>query len=126
MNDTKFVSIIEEGVVLAEEKIRGSVTYINFRRPGKRCNWSRKYAVLALFLTAEKLICLSGNRTAINIRFDDDRFSQMSFERERENVLVIGFESALFHDNWAGKIEFRFKTDQAGVFLDELRKAVHG
>lgn len=113
--------IEKEEIELSEEKISGSITYINFRRPGKRCNWNRRSAVFSLFIATEKLICLAGSKYLINIPFSDGRFRQMSFELEKDNVLIIGFESGLFHNDWSGQIECRFKTDKAKVFFEKLK-----
>ncbi len=45
-----------EGILLLDEGIAGSVTYLDFRAPGRRSNWRRQWFTGAIALTRVRLI----------------------------------------------------------------------
>src|SRR2546430_14379501 len=55
-----------EGIVLLDEGIAGSVTYLDFRAPGKRSNWRRQWFTGTIALTQVRLVALQYSNTAIN------------------------------------------------------------
>jgi hypothetical protein len=40
-----------EGIILADEGVKGSVTYRNFRAPGRRDSWRRQWFIGSIALT---------------------------------------------------------------------------
>ena len=109
-----------EGVVLLDEGIAGSVTYLDFHAPGRRSNWRRQWFTGAIALTQVRLVALQYSNTAINVPVDDERMRSMRFSVEEETTLVVAFDPALFHDDWSGTMEYRFRTSQAPAFLEKL------
>ena len=47
-----------ENVILLDEGISGSVTYLDFRAPGKRFGWSRQWFSAGIALTQVRLVAL--------------------------------------------------------------------
>lgn len=110
-----------EGIVLINEKIRGTITYRDFRAPGKRFLYKRSGFTSALVITQTRLLATSYANKAINVPFDDERIQSMKFTVEDGPKFCSFFEASLFHENWSGQLEFRFRTPDAQQFLDEIR-----
>ncbi len=117
----EYVAALEkEGIILLDEGIRGTVTYRNFRAPGRYSNWKRQWFSSALILTKKRLLALRLRSEIIDVPFSDERFRQMQFSLEDETTLLVAFDASLFHADWSGSIEYRFQTAQAQAFFDKL------
>jgi hypothetical protein len=110
----------DEGVLLLDEGLRGSVTYRGFRAPGKRFSYKRKGYVGSIILTEVRLLGLGYSSTIIDVPLTDQRLRRMQFSVEGSDVLLVTFDAALFHDDWSGSIEYRFRTPQAHDFVKML------
>lgn len=111
-----------EGILLLDEGVKGSVTYIDFRAPGRYSNWRRQWYTASIATTEVRLVALRYSQTIINVPLTDERIRRMQFSLEESNTLLIAFDPVLFHKGWSGKIEYRFRTEQAQEFLDKLRE----
>ena len=109
-----------EGLVLVDEGIAGSVTYRDFRAPGKRFAWRKVAFSGSIALTKTRLLALHYATPAINVPLDDPRLHQMQFSVEGEDKLLVAFNANLFHNDWSGAIEYRFRAEQAREFLKSL------
>jgi hypothetical protein len=115
-------TIESEGIVLMDEGIGGSVTYRDFRSPGRRASWKKSAFSGAIALTKTRLLALQFSSPVINVPLDDDRLRQMQFSVEGEDRILIAFNADLFHNDWSGTIEYRFRTPQAATFLKSLSR----
>lgn len=113
-----------EGILLMDEGIRGSATYRNFRSPGRYANWKRQWYTASIALTEVRLVALRYAQPIIDVPLTDERIRGLRFSLEETDTLQVAFDAALFHDDWSGTIEYRFRTPQAQVFLDLLRERV--
>jgi hypothetical protein len=114
-------SMIEsEGVVLFDEGIGGSITYRDFSAPGRRSSWRKVAFSGSIALTKTRLLALQYANPTINVPLDDPRLQQMQFSVEAEDKLLVAFNANLFHNDWSGTIEYRFRTEQAPAFLKSL------
>lgn len=111
-----------EGILLMDEGIRGSATYRNFRSPVRYANWKRQWYTASIVLTEVRLVALRYSRPIIDVPLTDERIRGLRFSLEESDTLQVAFDAALFHDDWSGTIEYRFRTPQAQVFLDLLRE----
>jgi hypothetical protein len=112
-----------EGIVLMDEAVKGSVTYRDFSAPGKRDLWRRQWYIGAIALTKVRLLTLSGNKPTINVPVADERIHSMRYSVEKNGtVLCIAFDAGLFHADWSGTIEYRLRTQEAQRFVDLLMK----
>jgi hypothetical protein len=105
-----------EGVVVADEGIGGSVTYRDFRAPGRYSSFRKQAFVGSVVVTNIRLVGLMSSRFAIDVPFSDQRIRQLQFSRERDRLL-IAFDASLFHDDWSGTIEYRYHTSQAADII---------
>ena len=109
-----------EGILLFDEGIKASVTYLDFRAPGKRFGWRRQWFSGCIALTQVRLVALQYSNPAINVPFTDDRIRRLRLSIEGDETLLIAFDPSLFHDDWSGTLEYRFRTSQAKAFLEIL------
>jgi hypothetical protein len=107
---------------LFDEGISGSVTYRDFRAPGKRFGWRKVAFTGAIALTKSRLLGLHYSNPAINVPLADERFKKLNVAIEGDDCLLISFDPSLFHNDWSGTIEYRFRTDKASSFLTSIRE----
>ena len=111
-----------EGIVLLEEDVKGSMTFRNFRSPGRYYSWRKVLITSLIALTKTRLLALKGSSPIIDVPFTDARVRQMKFSLEGEKTLLVAFDANLFQPEWSGVIEYRFKTSQARRLLGLLPK----
>ena len=111
-----------EGLALFDEGIKGSVTYLDFRRPGKYSGWRRQWFSACIALTNQRIVGLQYAKPIINVPLADPRLKQMQFSAENAETLLVRFDPALFHNDWSGTIEYRFRTEYATNFIEGLQK----
>ena len=111
-----------EGMLLFDEGIKASVTYLDFRAPGKRSAWRRQWFSACIALTQVRLVALQYSNQAINVPFTDDRIRRLRLSIEGDETLLIAFDPSLFHQDWSGTMEYRFRTSQAKAFLKMLHE----
>ena len=113
-----------EGLRMLDEGIKSSITYINFSAPGKRFYWKRKWFTGSIALTKTRLAALWRSKPIINIPLTDERLGKVRFEQEENGAFLIVHDATLFHSDWSGTIEYRFRMEQAQTFLDMLRQRI--
>ena len=110
-----------ENLIASDEGIKGSITYKNFRAPGRYSNWKRRWIVGAIALTEKHLVLQQYSRPVINILLDDERVKNIKISLEEQETLLFEFEPNLFLENSSGEIEWRMKTPQAQKIFDALK-----
>jgi hypothetical protein len=113
-----------EGIVLFDEGIGGSITYRDFSAPGRRSSWRKVAFSGSIALTKTRLLALQYANPAIDVPLDDPRLKQIQFSVEGEGKLLVAFNANLFHNDWSGTIEYRFRTELVRELLKGLGKAV--
>jgi hypothetical protein len=114
-------TIEAEGAVVVDEGIGGSITYRDFHAPGKRFTWRKVGFTGAIALTKTRLVALQYSSPAINVPLADERFDKLEISIEGNETLLIAFDPSLFHSDWSGRLEYRFRTSAAAAVLDHLR-----
>lgn len=110
-----------EGITVLDEAVKGSVTYRDFRAPGKRDLKRRQWYVASIALTRVRRLALRGKTAIINVPLSDERIRAMRYSLEKGGaVLCIAFDAGLFHHDWSGTIEYRFRSTEAQHFLELL------
>jgi hypothetical protein len=111
-----------EGMILFDEGVKGSVTYRNFRAPGRAFSWKRQGFAGSIALTKLRLVAVAYSKFLINVPLSDERLRAMHYSVESNGALCVAFDAALFHADWSGTIEYRFKTPEAQRLLALLQK----
>jgi hypothetical protein len=110
-----------EGMVVFDEGIKGSVTYRDFAAPGKRFLWKRQGFAGSIALTKLRLVAIAFGNFLINVPLTDERLHQMNYSAEGNGAFCVAFDASLFHADWSGTIEYRFKTEEAKRLVEMLQ-----
>ncbi len=95
-----------------------TLTYKNFRAPGRYSNWKRRWFSGAVVLTKKRLILQQYSQPVINILLTDERLQKIKVSLETEDTLLFEFEPNLFLENSSGEIEWRCRTIQARTIAE--------
>lgn len=110
----------EEGLVLVEEGIRGSVTYLNYRAPG-RYSWRRRsWFVGSLVVTQQRFAAFAFSRPIVNVPLKAEYLAKIRCELESDSRLLITFDAGAFNAAASGTVECRFVTPKARLFIDQI------
>ncbi len=113
--------IENENCILYDEGIKCSVTYHNFKAPGKHFKRKTEWCVTSIVLTEKRLTAQRGKKNfLINIQLNDKRLKELKFSVDQKKRLVVSFDVGLFHDNWSGIIDYKFKTEFAINFVHQI------
>jgi hypothetical protein len=75
-------------------------------------------------LTKVRLVSLQSLSQAIDVPLTDERIRSMRISVGKERTLLIAFDPSLFHPDWSGTIEYRFRTTEAEAFVAKLREEI--
>jgi len=109
-----------EEIVISDEGIGGWFITRNLKAPGKRYIHREQGFTGFLVITQIRILCYTYWKRQINISVQDPLISSLFTELLDPHTLSISFQSSLFHKNWEGVIEFRFKTEKAQEFYNAL------
>jgi len=112
-----------EGVVVSDEGVKSSVTYRDFKAPGKRFGWKRQWFPASIILTRTRLVAFWFSNPMINVPLSDERLKLMRFAIE-DNDMYVSFDAGLFHSDWSGSLEYRLRTERAAQIIESLQQLV--
>ena len=112
-----------EGVLVADEGIRGRLVMGRVRGPGRRHYGRVEGFSGCLVVTRERILAYSYGKRQINIGRDDPRLAELYVRLASPEWLTISFEASAFREGWVGVMEFRFRTNQAPRFHEVLVSA---
>lgn len=102
-------------VLLLEEGLGGSITYRNYKAPGKRARLKKVGIAGAVCVTDRRLLVWGARGKLVDVPRDDDRFAAIEVGTEGPDRVLFAWEAGLFHDNRSGRVEVRLhpvKADQ--------------
>ena len=111
-----------EEIIASDEGIKSTITYRNFRAPGRYSNWKRRWFSGAIALTKKRLVLQQYSQPVINLELTDERFQQIKISLETADILLFEFEPNLFLENASGEIEWRCRTPHAKIIADVLQE----
>lgn len=109
-----------EGIVALDEGVKSTLTYIDFRAPGRYSNWKRRWFAGACALTEKRLILQQFSHPVIDLALTDERLQKIEVSLEDEDRLLFVFEPHLFLEDSSGRIEWRCRTPHAKTIRDRL------
>ena len=112
----------QEGIVLLDEGIGGTIIFRNFRAPGRRSAYRRNWFTGSLVLTGLRFAGFQFSKPIINVPLEDRWLNELDCSLRDETTLCVGFDSSVFHEDWSGAIEVRFTTEYARLFLERLER----
>lgn len=121
IRETLLNQLKSEEIIAADEGVKSTLTYKNFRAPGRYSNWKRRWFAGAVILTEKRLVLQQFSQPVINILLTDERFQKIKFSLETEDTLLFEFEPQLFLENSSGEIEWRCRTPHAKIICERLK-----
>ena len=115
-------SLRNEGIVLQDEGIGGSVTLRRFKAPGRYHSWKRSWFTGCIVLTERTLAAFAFTRPLIYVPLDHPNISKLHCATQAEDTLLVEYDASAFHEKWSGRIECRFRTGSARLFLEQLQR----
>jgi len=109
-----------EGIVLLDEGLRGSVTLRNYRAPGRIHSYKNMIFAGSLVITEQRFAGFAFSKPLINIPLHDDRLRALELSAPRAGLLRVGFDAAVFDIQRSGRVECRFRTENAMSFLERV------
>ncbi len=110
-----------EGIALFDEGIGGTITLRNYRSPTRRSSYRCSWFTGSLVVTGIRFAAFSSNRPLINVPLDDERLRLLDCSIEKGTKLKVAFDAADFDDDTTGKVECRFRTAKARLFLERIQ-----
>ena len=110
----------QEGIVLIDEGIGGTITYKQFVAPGRRYSWKKSGFIGSLVLTGQTFAAFAMTRPLIYLALADERLSALRCSVEEGVVLLVTYDASRLNKGWSGLVECRFRTAQARSFLEQL------
>jgi hypothetical protein len=122
--DPKLLAKLEaEGLVIAEEGLRGTVSYDHFKAPGKRFNGKVSGERIGLGVSEHRVAayCRSGTVKLVDTEYDNPRLRAVDFlvEDVEKLAIVVDYDE-LGDGNVSGKITIRARTPRAREFVDAI------
>jgi len=98
-----------EGVVLLRERVRGTVTYRHYRRPGMRTQLQKVGMTWALALTERRLLLDGPPHLGLDLPWAEAAFLEVAADDDR--VCLAVSDAARLHPRTSGRVELRVRTD---------------
>ena len=110
----------DEGIILLDEGIGGSITLKKFKAPGRYHSWKRSWFTGCIVLTERTFAAFALTKPLIYVPLDHENISKLRCAIEESNTLLVKYDASAFNEKWSGTIECRFKTSKAQMFLERL------
>jgi hypothetical protein len=113
-------SLRGEGVEVLEEGVSGSVTFRDYKAPGRRYSL-RKVAVNgAIALTTRRIVVWYGRHKEIDIPVDHALLGALRARLDEPDRLRLSYSADAFDRDRSGTVELRFSTPQAARLVERL------
>jgi hypothetical protein len=109
-----------EGIILLDEGIGGSITLKKFKTPGRYHSWKQSWFTGCIVLTERKFAAFAFTKPLIYVSLEHENISELRCTIEGNNTLFVKYDASAFNDGWSGTVECRFKTSKAQMFLERL------
>lgn len=111
----------DEGIVLLDEGVSGSVGYRNFRAPGKRYGRRRSGVVAALVITELRFAVFAFGNPLVNLPLERAMLDLLHLDIDGRGRLTLEFDAATFNPEWSGTVSARLASERARGFLRRLQ-----
>ena len=117
-------ALYDEGIILLDEGIGGSITLKNVHAPGRYHSWKRSWFTGCIVLGRKTFAAFAFTKPLIYVPLAHEHFSELDCKIEKGDTLLVKYDASTFNENWSGTIECRFKTSQAQMFFERLQDSV--
>jgi hypothetical protein len=109
-----------EGVLLLEERLKGSATYRQYQVPGQRAASGVESVLASLALTRRRLV-VHGTRGAL-LNAPVERGGDVAWDVEEAGRLRLRFEVSDFDPHRSGSVELRLDSPRAAEIHASLQE----
>lgn len=102
-----------ERINFLAEGLPGTITFLNYRAPGRYSNWKRSWFVGAIALTSTRLVAYRGRLQLLDAAYTHPARRALQVTLDGEDRLCIAYDVSAFHADRSGTIELRFRTAEA-------------
>jgi hypothetical protein len=103
-----------EGVVLLEEGLRGTLTYRNYRAPGRRYGM-RKVRIAGVIAVTRLRVVVWGAGRQVDVPLG---YPGVEVARDGEEKVMVAFDASAFHTDRSGRVEVRLRTPSAARIVE--------
>ena len=115
-----------EGIDFLEEGVWGSITYLNYRAPGRWSNWRREWFLGAIVLTSRRITSYVWSQRMLDIPYDHPSLAAVGFSLDAPETFCARFDASSFHQDRSGTIELRYFTPEANRIIELLQQRRKG
>jgi hypothetical protein len=114
LTDDLRASLNAEGVVLLDEGLPGTVTYINYRAPHHRSNWRKVAFTGAIAITGQRfVVAASRGGKHIDVPLTDERRKAVTVSADGADKVLFSVDPSAFDPQKSGTVEVRLRTSRA-------------
>lgn len=112
--------IKRQDILLEDEGVRSSITFRNYRAPGKFFGLKKRSFIGSVFLTKDCLQCHNGANTLVYIPFrDEEALNHIALSLKGEHKLSVKIDDASYYNpDTSGQVEYVFSTPLAEQLLE--------
>jgi hypothetical protein len=116
-------SLTAEGIVLLDEGLSGSVTYINYRAPGRSSSWRKAPFTGAIAITGQRLVvAASRGGKPINVPLADPLRDAVKVSADGPDKVLFSVDPSAFDPRKSGTVEVRLRTPRAAEVVALLNR----
>jgi hypothetical protein len=113
-------SLRGEGVEVLDEGLSGSVTFRDYRAPGRRYSLRKMAVNGAIALTTRRVVVWYGRHKEVDIPVDHALLGALSAALDEPDRLRLSYSAQAFHRDRSGTVELRFTTPEAARLVERL------
>jgi hypothetical protein len=114
LKDDLRASLDAEGVVLLEEGLPGTVTYINYRAPMQYSSWRKVAITGAVAITGQRfVVAASRGGNHIDVPLTDQRRDAVKVSADGPDKVLFSVDPSAFDPRKSGTVEVRLRTPRA-------------
>jgi hypothetical protein len=107
-------SLFAEGVVLLEEGLSGSVTYLDYRAPGRYSSWRKVAFTGAIAVTGQRFaVFASRGGKHIDVPLGHPSRSAVTVRADGPDKVLFSVDPSAFDPQKSGTVEVRLRTPRA-------------
>jgi hypothetical protein len=109
-----------EGIRVLDEGIRCTITYRNYRAPGRYFAWRRSMGSGAIVLTHKRFLLFYYRWLVLDVELADPQLERIGISSSAPDALVLAFDASDLDRQRSGSITIRLRTSEAPGFLRVL------
>jgi hypothetical protein len=104
--------LASEGIYLLEERLWGTVTYRDYRAPGRYSSFRKELVRGAVVITSRRFLVWTGRAKHVNVPLRPPLPVAVALDGPER--VVVGYDAGRFRPERSGRVEIRLRTPSAG------------